>query len=352
VKILYGVVGEGMGHATRSRVILDHLVKNHEVQIVVSGRAHEYLSRFFFNVVEIQGLRMTYENNAVDRSQTFLEFVKSLPSMVSGNFDEFIRMSQKFSPDAIVSDFETFAYLFGKHHDIPVLSIDNMQIINRCELEVEIPEEHKEDFYIAKSIIKGKLPGCHHYLITTFFYPPLRKERTSLFPPILRPQILGAQVSNGDHLLVYQTSTNNDQLLDILRASKMPCRVYGFGRSESMGNIQLRPFSEDGFIEDLATCRGVLATGGFSLMGEAVYLKKPLLAVPVRKQFEQLLNALYLQKLGYGEYHEHLHPEAVAGFCKKTDTYAQNLSSYSQDGNAKILSSLDRLLHEIGKNES
>jgi len=39
MRILYGVVGEGMGHAMRSRVILDELVKEHQVQVVVSGRA-------------------------------------------------------------------------------------------------------------------------------------------------------------------------------------------------------------------------------------------------------------------------------------------------------------------------
>ena len=47
MRILYGVVGEGMGHATRSCVILRHLVKSHEVQIVVSGRAHEFLRKTF-----------------------------------------------------------------------------------------------------------------------------------------------------------------------------------------------------------------------------------------------------------------------------------------------------------------
>jgi len=39
MRILYGVVGEGMGHAMRSRVILHELVKEHQVQVVVSGRA-------------------------------------------------------------------------------------------------------------------------------------------------------------------------------------------------------------------------------------------------------------------------------------------------------------------------
>ena len=41
MNILYGVVGEGMGHATRSRVVIEHLrTKGHQVKVVVSGRAH------------------------------------------------------------------------------------------------------------------------------------------------------------------------------------------------------------------------------------------------------------------------------------------------------------------------
>ena len=41
MRILYGVVGEGMGHATRSSVLLEHLTKQHEVHVVVSGRARD-----------------------------------------------------------------------------------------------------------------------------------------------------------------------------------------------------------------------------------------------------------------------------------------------------------------------
>ncbi|MGE3668821.1 MAG: glycosyltransferase family protein, partial [Polyangiaceae bacterium] len=45
MRILYGVVGEGMGHATRSRVILEHLVRRgHQIKVVVSGRAHRFLT--------------------------------------------------------------------------------------------------------------------------------------------------------------------------------------------------------------------------------------------------------------------------------------------------------------------
>jgi hypothetical protein len=46
----------------------------------------------------------------------------------------------------------------------------------------------------------------------------------------------------------------------------------------------------------------------------------------------------------FGEYHEHLSPEAVRGFLARTDGYAEALKAHRQEGNTKILSALDRQL--------
>ena len=72
------------------------------------------------------------------------------------------------------------------------------------------------------------------------------------------------------------------------------------------------------------------------------------MAVPLRKQAEQLVNSYYLHKLGYGVYHDELTVEAVGQFCERLDDYAAALSSYEQDGNTRILSALDRLLGSGG----
>src|SRR5262245_23941351 len=76
MRILYGVVGEGMGHATRSRVILEELVKEHEVHIVVSGRARDYLAKRFENVHNIWGFTINYADNSVSKWQTILQNLK------------------------------------------------------------------------------------------------------------------------------------------------------------------------------------------------------------------------------------------------------------------------------------
>ncbi len=348
MRILYGVVGEGMGHATRSCVILRHLVATHEVQIVVSGRAHAFLRKTFpeLEVHEIAGLNMVYEDNEVQRRRTALDFIKKLLGFAE-NFETMTRLAEGFRPELVVSDFESLAYLYAKKHDLPVLSIDNMQIINRCALDVEIPPEEQGSFQMAKTIVKAKLPHCDHYLITTFFFPPVRKARTSLFPPILRDAVLDAPRATGEHVLVYQTSETFRELVPTLQRLPGSFYVYGLKRDERLGNVTLKGFSEDGFVRDLASARAVLAGGGFSLMGEAVYLGKPMLSVPLKGQFEQTLNALYLQKLGYGEYHRELDERSISRFLERAPDYARNLDGNKQDRNTAILAKLDSLIDEI-----
>lgn len=347
MRILYGVVGEGLGHATRSSVILDHLCPRHEVQIVCSGKAHALLKSRFPAVTEIEGLRMALQGEGVHRGQTIWQLLKRAPDMLTHNFDQFVELSERFRPDVVISDFESFAYTFGKHHEVPVLSIDNMQIINRCALDLELNARDALDFRAAKAIVKSKLPGCDHYLITSFFFPPIRKDRTSLYPPVLRPEILEAPRRRGEHLLVYVKGSVDEHLLDILHATEIPCRVYGLGRDETFGNIQLCQVSEQTFIEDLASCRGVLTNGGFSLISEAICLHKPIIAVPLRNHFEQLLNALYVERLGYGVACRKLSAEAIRTFWRNLARHETALASYHQDGNMRILSALDRLLGTI-----
>jgi uncharacterized protein (TIGR00661 family) len=349
MRILYGVVGEGMGHATRSSVLLEHLTKHHEVHVVVSGRARDYLAQRFENVHKIWGLTIAYEGNSVRKLGTLLENLKGAVKGFPENIRAYFDLVDEFRPEVVVSDFESFSYLYATNHLLPVISVDNMQIINRAKHDPELLAGHEAEFQLTRNIVKAKLPNCFHYLVATFFYPELRKDRTTLLPSILRPEILAAKPEPGEHLLVYQTSTTNSELMSALKQSGIPCRVYGVRRGikadEVEGNLTFRPFSESGFIDDLRTARAVVAGGGYTLMSEAVYLQKPVLSLPVQGQFEQTLNALYLQKLGYGRHTEVLDKPTLDAFLKEVPRCAEALKSYSQDGNRLMLAALDEQIH-------
>jgi uncharacterized protein (TIGR00661 family) len=349
MRILYGVVGEGMGHATRSRVVLEHLIsQGHEVHIVVSGRARDYLAKRFEHVHGIWGFTINYEGNSVKKWQTLLQNMKGAVTGWPQNVRAYFDLVGDFAPEVVISDFESFSYLFAKNHFLPVISIDNMQVINRCTHDPALLAGWEDQFELTRSIVKSKVPGAFHYLVTSFFTPPVRKERTTLVPSILRPEILSAKSEPGDHLLVYQTMTSNTALIDGLRKSGLPCRIYGFKRDlkEDLreGNLLFRPFSEAGFIDDLRTARAVVGGGGYTLMSEAVYLHKPMLSVPILGQFEQVLNALYLDRLNYGTFARALDEQALGAFLERLPSCEQSLATTSQAGNTVLLSKLDELL--------
>ena len=104
-RILYGVAGEGMGHAIRSRVVIDHLSRSHDVQVVVSGRAHGYLKaleRDRLGVNKIGGSRSSYEDNEVRNFRTVLANVTGAafggwPRNVKAYFDFAQAFSRKWS---------------------------------------------------------------------------------------------------------------------------------------------------------------------------------------------------------------------------------------------------------------
>src|SRR4029078_10923490 len=112
----------------------------------------------------------------------------------------------------------------------------------------------------------------------------------------------------------------------------IPARVYGLRRDLTAdmvdGNVTYRPFGEARFIEDLRTARAVVAGGGFSLLREAVFLQKPVLSVPVERQFEQVLNALYLQDLGYGTRARRLDEATLGAFLERIPEHARTLADY------------------------
>ena len=148
---------------------------------------------------------------------------------------------------------------------------------------------------------------------------------------------------------MYQTGEGYETLLETLEKTGIECRIYGARRdieSEQVeGNLRYQPFSEVKFIDDLATSRGVIAGGGFTLMGEAVYLGKPMLTVPLGGQFEQVLNGKYLEKEGYGMSAVTLDdPKTVHTFLERVDGYAAALEGYQQNGNEELFTALDGLL--------
>jgi uncharacterized protein (TIGR00661 family) len=342
-RIIYAACGEGMGHAIRTSVVLEHLKKDNEVVVFASGRAFEFLAEKFDDVYKIYGFNTVYENNAVNDKKTFIKAMKTLPRDVKDNIRLLYNIANEFKPDLIISDFEFYSNILSKIIRVPMISIDNMHVITHCKIDV--PRKYSRDKLKAEGVVRSFIMRPQKYIITSYFYPEIKnKDKVSIFPPILREEILNLKPTKGDHVLVYQTSTSNKNLIEILKKINENFIVYGFEMEKKDKNLIFRKFNEDQFFSDLGSCKAVLANGGFTLISESIYLKKPVLSIPVKGQFEQILNAIYLERLGYGEFHEELGVDILEHFLSKLDIYNKSLESYRQDGNNALLKELDSLI--------
>jgi uncharacterized protein (TIGR00661 family) len=349
VKIVYGIPSEGMGHATRSKVVIEHLLaQGHDVRMATSDRAYALMEKAFpGRSFRIEGLHLAYDQGKLDKSASSKVLLKALPKQLRTNFEQFYRVHQNFTPDAVISDFESFTYAFARFHRLPLLSIDNMQVLNRAKLDLKLGTEQKQAYLMAKTVVKAKLPYCSRYLITSFFECEIDKKNTELVPPILRPEILAAHAKRkqGGHVLVYQTATAQSNMIEVLQSLKhQRFMVYGFNKSEDHGNVQLKPFSEAGFIADLAASDCIITNGGFSLISEAVYLQKPICSFPLGGQFEQWLNGYMVQRMKYGRFFEEFSADAVKAFLYDVPDFHKSLQAYRQDGNQVLFDKVDAFL--------
>lgn len=350
-RIIYGVCGEGMGHAIRSAVIIQHLQENHEVKVFAGDRAYHYLKKKFddeelVDVYYIEGFNTVYEFNQVNNTKTFLNNIKDLPQDLRYNLRLMYKVAKTFKPHLIISDFEFYSNLLSKILRKPLISLDNQHLMTQCEIQV--PDKYSNDRIKAEGVVRSFIQLPSHYLITSYFFPPVKNpSKVKMFFPILREEILQLKPYIEEHILVYQTSDSNLELLDLLKDFDDECIVYGFHEDKKEKNLLFKTFNEDEFFQDLASARAVITNGGFTLITEALYLEKPILSIPVKKQFEQIINAIYLEKLGYGEFHEDPDKEDLEGFLSNLDKYRENIKShFKHDGNQGILHELDEVIEK------
>ena len=346
--IFYCVCGEGMGHAIRSGVILEKLTKIYDVYIVSGNRAYEYLNDKFDNVYKIGVYNTVYENNEVNDLATFTQCMKSTPSDIKKAYRTLFKLARKLKPNIIVSDFENYSNLLSDIMHIPLISLDNIHMIT--EAKIDFPPNHKKDFIKAAAVVKVYVHHAKKHILTSFFNPPIRKGRNSvIYPPILREDILNLKSEKGDHVLVYQTSNSNYELTERLKKIDENFIVYGFNIDKKDKNLIYRKFNEDIFYDDLRTCKAVLTNGGFTLISEAIYLKKPIYSMPALGNFEQILNGYYVDKLSYGEYHEDMKTENIIKFLNNLDKYQKTLDKLKNTDNKAIFEELISAIEKYSK---
>ena len=338
--ILYGVNGEGSGHSTRAREVISHLQsKGHTVHVVSFDRGLANLSRSF-EVTEIFGFRFAYVNNRVRYRKTAAKNLLTAPRAVR-SFVRLLRLTEQWKIQLVITDFEPLTCHVGHRKHLPVISIDNQHCLTNTD--VDLPHKYRRDAAAAMLVTRLMTPHAQAYLVTSFFSAQPKKKNTFLVPPILRQEVLDTTATIGDYVLVYVTSPA-PELATMLEQVRCRFIAYGFDTEGQQGNILFKKPSMDVFLHDLAGCKAIIANAGFSLVSEALHLGKPYLAVPVKNQFEQIFNAYYLDKKGFGAFWQDLTTEHIESFLSNLPLYRKNLAKYPPQANSILFARLDELI--------
>ena len=318
-KIVYAVAGEGFGHASRAHLVGQRFLDaGHDVLFVASHRALLYLRQYYGDRVrEIFGLTFDYSKGYVDPVATVWKNLSQLPRGHRRNKQLFEKVFKSFGPVLVVTDFEPFSGWWAWRHRVPFLSVNNEHVLVFCKLDHERRDIMQR--VQASVVTRSHSMGARAYVVLSFFQAPLSSSKAVLAPPIVRPVVTELEPTNAGHITIYSTTGGEEeQLRDVLsRFRDQQFLIYGFNKSLQWKNCTFKERSTEGFLLDVASSRGVVASAGFSLISECMYLRKKLLLLPLPGQYEQLMNARYVEQLGLGVWSRQLDHPVLSRFLAR-----------------------------------
>ena len=345
-RILYGVHGSQHGHAIRALILARHLAAlGHEFRFVSSEEGAELVGREF-PVERFENPGTRYKNQRLDTPATLALAARTLAKRGS-ELSRLARMIRDFRPDAAIADYEYFVPIAARRAGIPCLSLDHQHVVTCCRHD--LPARLVPGYLGIAASIRFLFSAATDYLAISFYQPPAKPgARARVAPPILRDSVLRRTPTRGAHILVYQSCGICDAFAPFLKTLDREFRVYGYRMDKVDGNLTFRDYSEEGFLDDLASCAYVVCGGSHNLMSEALFFGKPVLSFPVPGAFEQQLNALYLERLGYGRAAsmDRLTPELLPAFEKDLPAMRRRIAAGKFGGNDAVFALVEAFLRQ------
>jgi uncharacterized protein (TIGR00661 family) len=259
----------------------------------------------------------------------------------------------EFKPDVVVTDSEGFTHRVAPRMGLPRITFDHFGLLAYCRLPIR-----GLDRLIGwgNALVYRLLFGePDRAVVSCFFDAPTRRPGVTMVGAVIRPELRGTTPTRGEHLLVYVSKPDEftPRFETALRDQGCPVRVYGTPRRGTDGLIEFKELGNLPFIEDLASCRAVIATTGNQLCGEVVYFGKPMLGMPMAC-LEQRLNADAIERMGRGRQIRRggLTADALRDFLRREDAYAAHAGEEPRDGAKEALAAIEQYGDDLTRDAS
>lgn len=283
MKILYAIQGTGNGHLSRAMDVIPCLMQHGEVDILVSGIQSDLTIPFPIKY-KLRGLSFIFgKSGGVDLWKT----------LVSSNIRKLVKEIRELpveNYDLVINDFEPVSSWACYTRNLPCIGLSHQSAV----IADEAPAPDVTDM-IGRLILKNYAPNTTQY---GFHFKPYAKD---IYTPVIRRQVRDQPLEGGEHYTVYLPAYDDRRLiLKLSQFKSVKWDVFSKHNRKAFTskNVSIQPIHNDKFIRSMARSAGVLCGAGFETPAEALFMKKKLLVIPMRNQFEQQLNAAALKNMG------------------------------------------------------
>jgi uncharacterized protein (TIGR00661 family) len=329
MNIVYALSGEGRGHASTARSVLPVLERaGHRLKVVTYGRSVGELQGY--DLIEIRGIRHCY--NQAGR----LSLLRSLAGNVgifgyyAAHWGPLRRQLRAFSPDLFIVNFEPLCPLLARSLGVPFVSFSNQHAL--LFVPQTVPAKFRSSALVTKTAARVVAAGADAYVVMSFLGDHQRRDHVRVVPPVLQEEFRQLKPEIGDYVLVY-LKERNPALLQVLRQIHEHFVIYGYNVDAAEGNLTFRTFGR-GMPQELAGCKAAIGTSGLSFITEAIWLKKPFFGVPLKGEFEQTANSLFIREAGLGDFAERPSRAEVEGFLAGLTAFRGALAEFRFDPDA------------------
>jgi uncharacterized protein (TIGR00661 family) len=326
MNIVYGVSGEGLGHVYEALEIVPRLQsEGHRIKVLTYGdRACEALAGF--SPLRIAGLPLYFGPRGLSLRQTLLKN-RGLPGFYLRHGRRIQAEVAAFEPDVFLTAYEPYTTYLALALKKPLISMDNQN-----ELLHRPPPRAHRGFPYRLACLATRLctRGASYYIVKSFHKTSVTGgHRIRLVAPLIQAETRRLQPTADGPVLVYLTKPNAG-LVEVLRKVDAEFVIYGDHLPRDEGRLRFRTRGPS-YLPDLSVCRAIIATTGFSLIADAIHLKKPYFGVPLKGQFEQTQNAHYLRTAGIGDFAEDPDAATLARFLAELPGYRRALAALRFD---------------------
>ncbi len=308
-KFIFIVQGEGRGHMTQAislyKLITSH---GHEVSKVFVGSSRRRdIPAFFYESIQADIELIASPNFVLDKDNKSIRIGPTFYQNIykGGKYLKSVRritnVIKATQPYAVINFYDLLGGLAAilQGGKFRFFSVAHQYLASHTDFPFpKNKRSHKKLF-----LLHNKLTQLRNRKVFAMSFQPysgFSGSRYIVSPPLLRPEVKGIKTLNGNRYLAYVVNDGYaDEILNWFRNQTAVKFMDCFWDKKGLPNpfeplpgILFHQLDDKLFLDKMAACAGYISTAGFESICEAIYLNKPVLAVPVEKQYEQECNAL------------------------------------------------------------